>query len=269
MWSARGSSCGGRPEFDARAGGRTWGAMRDRIRAHRGDARPGAAAVGVMMDIIRVLIADDHPPLREGLRALLQSAPDLEGVGEAATGEEAITLSALLQPDVILMDIKMPGVNGIEATRRILHTSPHISILMLTMFEDDDSVFAALRAGARGYLLKGALKAEILRAIRGVSSGEAIFGPAIAKRLMQYFAGLPSAAGLPPAAQPPQVFPELTEREHEILGLIAQHHTNPEIAERLGLSPKTVRNHVSNIFTKLQVADRAQAIIRAREAGLG
>ncbi len=215
------------------------------------------------MDAIRVLIADDHPPLREGLRALLQSVPDLEGVGEAATGEEAIVLAASLQPDVILMDIKMPGVNGIEATRRILHTSPHISILMLTMFEDDDSVFAALRAGARGYLLKGALKAEILRAIRGVSSGEAIFGPAIAKRLMQYFAGLQ----LP--SQPPQAFPELTEREHEILGLIAQHYTNPEIAERLGLSPKTVRNHVSNIFTKLQVVDRAQAIIRAREAGLG
>jgi DNA-binding NarL/FixJ family response regulator len=216
-----------------------------------------------MMDAIRVLIADDHPPLREGLHALLQSVPDLEVVGEAATGEEAITLAASLQPDVILMDIKMPGVNGIEATRRILHTSPHISILMLTMFEDDDSVFAALRAGARGYLLKGALKAEILRAIRGVSSGEAIFGPAIAKRLMQYF------AGLRPTAQPPQAFPELTEREREILDLIAQHYTNPEIAERLGLTPKTVRNHVSNIFTKLQVVDRAQAIIRAREAGLG
>jgi DNA-binding NarL/FixJ family response regulator len=216
-----------------------------------------------MMDTTRVLIADDHPPLREGLRTLLQSVPDLEVVGEAATGEEAISLAANLQPDVILMDIKMPEVNGIEATRRILHTSPHISILMLTMFEDDDSVFAALRAGARGYLLKGALRAEILRAIRGVSSGEAIFGPAIAKRLIHYFATLQATR------HAPQAFPELTEREHEILRLIAQHDTNPEIAERLGLSPKTVRNHVSNIFTKLQVVDRAQAIIRAREAGLG
>ena len=209
------------------------------------------------MEAIRVLIADDHAPFREGLRALLLAAPDCEVVGEAATGDDAIGLAAQLQPDVILMDINMPGLNGIEATRRILHTSPHISILVLTMFDDDDSVFAALRAGARGYLLKGALKAEILRAIRGVSSGEAIFGPAIAKRLMSFFAGLQPAA-------PPQLFPELTEREREVLALIAQHRTNPEIAERLSLSQKTVRNHVSNIFSKLHVVDRAQAIIRAR-----
>lgn len=156
----------------------------------------------------------------------------------------------------------MPDLNGIEATRRIVNTSPHISILILTMFEDDDSVFAALRAGAQGYLLKGALKAELLRAIRGASNGEAIFGPSIAKRMMQYFA-------TPRPATPSQLFPELTEREVEILKLIAQHITNPEIANRLTLSQKTVRNHVSNIFAKLQVADRAQAIIRAREAGLG
>jgi DNA-binding NarL/FixJ family response regulator len=213
------------------------------------------------MDMIRILIADDHPPFREGLQALLLSAPDCEVVGEAGTGDEALELAATLQPDVILMDINMPGVNGIEATRRILRTSPHISILVLTMFDDDDSVFAALRAGARGYLLKGALKTEILRAIRGVGSGEAIFGPAIARRLMSYFAGLKPAV-------PAQAFPELTDREREILALIAQHLTNPEIAERLTLSQKTVRNHVSNIFSKLQVADRAQAIIRAREAGL-
>ena len=214
------------------------------------------------MDPIGILIADDNVAFREGLRALLQSAPDMEVVGEAATGDEAISLAATLQPDVILMDVKMPGLNGIEATRRILHTSPHISILVVTMFEDDDLVFAALRAGARGYLLKGALKAEMLRAIRGVSNGEAIFGPAIARRLMQYFAR-------PRPAAPPQAFPELTERELEILTLLAGHHTNPEIAQRLRLSQKTVRNHVSNIFSKLQVADRAQAIIRAREAGLG
>jgi DNA-binding NarL/FixJ family response regulator len=210
---------------------------------------------------IRVLIADDHPHFRDGLRALLLSAPDLEVVGEAGDGDKAISLATGLQPDVILMDLNMPGMSGIEATRRILHTSPHISILVISMFEDDDSVFAALQAGARGYLLKGALKAEILRAIRAVTSGEAIFGPAIAKRLMNYFAN--------PRLSAPDVFPELTEREHEILALIAQHQTNPEIAKRLYLSPKTVRNHVSNILTKLQMADRAQAIIRAREAGLG
>ena len=214
------------------------------------------------MDKIRILIADDSAPFRDGLRGLLQSIDDVEVVGEATTGDEAIRLARDLQPDVILMDIQMPGVNGIETTRQIVHTSPHISILMLTMFEDDDSVFAALRAGARGYLLKGALKAEILRAIRSVNSGEAIFGPAIAKRLMQFF-----AAPLSPA--PPRVFPELTEREREILGLMAQGDSNTEIADRLVLSPKTVRNHISIIFSKLQVADRAQSIIRARDAGLG
>ena len=214
------------------------------------------------MEPIRILIADDHPHFRDGLRALLVSASDLEVVGEAADGEEAISLDADLQPDVILMDLGMPGVGGIETTRRILRTSPHIAILVISMFEDEDSVFAALQAGARGYLLKGALKAEILRSIRAVASGEAIFGPAVARRLMQYFSN-------PHPAGPPDAFPELTEREHEILELIARHETNPEIAKRLYLSPKTVRNHVSNIFTKLQVADRAQAIIRAREAGLG
>jgi len=210
----------------------------------------------------RILIADDHPHFRDGLRALLLSAPDVEVVGEARDGEETIALAAGLQPDVILMDLNMPGTGGIEATRRILHTSPHISVLVISMYEDDDSVFAALKAGARGYLLKGALKAEILRAIRSVTSGEAIFGPAIARRLMQYFSA-------PRPDTLAETFPELTDREREILDLIARHETNPEIARRLHLSQKTVRNHVSNIFTKLQVADRAQAIIRAREAGLG
>ena len=209
------------------------------------------------MKLDSIVIADDHAPFRAGVRAMLQTVPDIEVVGEAATGEEVIALAASLQPDVILMDLQMPAVNGIEATRRIVLTSPHIGVLVLTMFEDDDSVFAALRAGARGYLLKGALKVEILRAIRGVSSGEAIFGSAIAKRLMQYFAS-------PRSNAPPQTFPELTEREREILTLIAHHLTNPEIAERLSLSLKTVRNHVSNIFNKLHVTDRAQAIIRVR-----
>ncbi len=214
------------------------------------------------MDPIRVLIADDHPLFRDGLRALLTSTADAEVAGEAATGDEAIAQAAALQPDVILMDIQMPGVNGIEATRHILHISPHVAVLVLTMFEDDNSVFAAMQAGARGYLLKGAGQDEILRAIRAVASGEAIFSPAIARRLIDYFSA-------PRPDLPPQVFPELTDREREILSLIARGDNNTEIAQRLVLSPKTVRNHVSNIFSKLQVADRAQAIVRAREAGLG
>lgn len=213
------------------------------------------------MEKTTLLIADDHADFRDGLRALLESVANLEVVGEAATGEEAVTMATRLQPDVILMDINMPGLNGIEATRRILHTSPHISILMLTMFEDDDSVFAAVRAGARGYILKGALKAEILRSIEVVRNGEAIFGPAIARKLIHFFATPRPAAS--------QIFPELTDREREILALMTQHLTNPEIAERLAISQKTVRNQVSNILSKLQVVDRAQAIIRAREAGLG
>lgn len=212
--------------------------------------------------MIRVVIADDHAHFREGLQALLRSAPDIEMVGEAESGNDVVNLAARLQPDVILMDLKMPVLNGIEATRQIVHTSPHIAILVISMFEDDDSVFAALQAGARGYLLKGALKAEILRAIRSVSRGEAIFGPAIATRLMRYFSTVKPAA-------PPDLFPELTEREGEILALIARHFSNPDIARQLSLSPKTVRNHVSNIFSKLQVADRAEAIMRARQSGLG
>ena len=207
---------------------------------------------------MRILIADDNPEFREGLRGLLAGAPDTAVVGEAATGDQAIALAARLQPDVVLMDLKMPGLNGIEATRRIVGASPHIGVLVVTMFEDDDSVFAAMRAGARGYLLKGALKAETLRAIRAVASGEAIFSPAIARRLMSFFAR-PTAPALP----------ELTDREREVLTLIAQGRSNQQIAEQLYLSLKTVRNHVSNIFGKLQVVDRAQAVLRAREAGLG
>lgn len=213
------------------------------------------------MDRIRILIADDHPVFRYGLRALLSAEPTTEVLAEATTGEEAIEKARTLQPDVILMDLNMPGVNGIEATRRIFTEIPHISILVLTMFDDDDSVFAAMQAGARGYLLKGAEGEETVRAIHVVSGGEAIFSPAIAQRLMQYF-----GASRPTA--PPQLFPDLTEREREILTLIAQGYTNPAIAEKLVLSPKTVRNHVSNIFSKLQVAGRAEAIIRARDAGL-
>ena len=215
------------------------------------------------MERLRVLIADDHPLFRHGLAALLAAEPDFEVVGEATTGDEAIALAGSLQPDLVLMDIRMPGVNGIEATRRILQTSAQIRILVVTMFEDDASVFTAMRAGARGYLLKDAQKADLLRAIRAVGNGEAIFSPAIATRLMDFFAqGAAAPAAASPAHGAPAVaFPELTEREREILNLIAQGHNNTEIATKLVLSPNTVRNYVSSIFSKLQVEDRTQAVI--------
>lgn len=213
------------------------------------------------MASLRVLIADDHPLFRKGMRALLSSNSEFEVVGEAATGAEAAALAESLQPDLILMDLQMPRDNGVAATREILHTSPHIRILVVTLFEDDDSVFMALRAGARGYVLKDADEGEMVRAIRAVGSGEAIFSPAVASRVLAFFAA-------PRPATPPQAFPTLTEREREILGLIAKGQPNAAIANELGLSTKTVANYVSNIFGKLQVADRAQAIIRARDAGL-
>lgn len=214
------------------------------------------------MEKKRVLIADDHPLFRHGIRGLLVATPDFEVIGEATSGDEAITLADELVPDVILMDIHMPGVNGIEATRRILHDHPQIRVLMVTMFEDDASVFTAMRAGAHGYILKDAQKEDLLRAIRAVGSGEAIFSPAIASRMIAFFNSVRPTA-------PAQVFPELTEREREILDLIAQGLNNNQVATRLVLSSSTVRNYVSSIFSKLQVADRAQAIIKARDAGLG
>jgi DNA-binding NarL/FixJ family response regulator len=211
---------------------------------------------------IRVLIADDHGIVREGLRAVIGSEPDMEVVGEAATGKEVLERATELRPDVILMDIQMPQINGIEATRRILGTNPGVGVVVLTMFEDDDSVFSAMRAGARGYVIKGAPPSQILKVLRAVAGGEAYFGPEIARRLMDFFSA-------PKPTSPVEAFPELTSREREILDLIAQGHSNAKIAGRLFLSPKTVGNHISHIFTKLQVADRAHAIIRAREAGLG
>jgi DNA-binding NarL/FixJ family response regulator len=211
---------------------------------------------------IRILIADDHGVVREGLRAVLGSEIDMEVVSEAATGKEVVERAAELRPDVILMDIQMPELNGIEATRRILEANPEVGVVVLTMFEDDDSVFSVMRAGARGYVLKGAPPSEILKVVRAVAAGEAHFGPEIARRLMSFFSE-------PSPATAQDIFPELSAREVEILDLIAQGHTNAKIAARLYLSPKTVGNHISHIFTKLQVADRAHAIIRAREAGLG
>ena len=210
------------------------------------------------MTPMRVLIADDHLFYREGLRVMLGAVPEIQLVGEATTGDEAIERALALQPDVVLMDLKMPGASGIEATRRIVRESSRIGVLVLTMF-DDDSVFAAMRAGARGYLLKDARLEDVVRAIDAVGRGEAIFSPSIAGRLLAYFANNRPVR---------TAFPELTEREHEILGLIAHGRTNEQIAEQLVVSIKTVRNHVSTIFSKLQVADRAQAVVRAREAGL-
>jgi DNA-binding NarL/FixJ family response regulator len=211
-------------------------------------------------DTLRLLVADDHPLFRKGLRTLLGSVSDFTLVGEAETGEAAVEQSLVLQPDVVLMDLQMPGGSGIDAIREIVATSPTTKILVVTLFEDDDSVFAALRAGARGYVLKDTDKDDMIRAIRAVANGEAIFSAAVAKRVLAYFAA--------PRREAPQLFPTLTEREREILRLLAQGKSNPGIAAELFLSPKTVANHLSNIFGKLQVADRAEAIIRARDAGL-
>ena len=213
------------------------------------------------MNTLRVLIADDHPLFRHGMRTLLNATPDIEVVGEATTGNEAVELVESLRPELVLMDIKMPGLNGIEATRRILAIAPEVRILVVTMFEDDASVFTAMRAGARGYVLKDTDKDDMLRAIHGVGRGGAIFSPAIATRVLDFFGSAPMV--------PHAAFPDLTPREREILQLLAQSASNAEIADRLYLSSKTVSNYVSAILGKLQVADRAQVILRAREAGLG
>jgi DNA-binding NarL/FixJ family response regulator len=215
-----------------------------------------------MDNTVRVLIADDHPLFREGMRGRLDRVADIAVVGEATSGDEAVELANKLKPHVVLMDIKMRGLNGIEATREILRANPRVGVLMLTMFEDDDSVFAAMRAGAKGYLLKDSGGEGVVYAIRAVTSGEAVFGPGVAERIIGFFS-------VPRSAAPQRAFPELTEREEEVLSLVAQGKSNQEIARQLFVSLKTVRNHVSNILLKLQVADRAQAVIRARDAGIG
>ena len=211
---------------------------------------------------IRVVIADDHASFRSGLRALLDTAGDMAVVGEAASGDEAVAITGRLQPDVVLMDLTMPGGDGIAATERIVDGSPHVAVVVLTMDGGDEPVVRALRAGARGYVLKGAQRPELLRAVRAAAAGDAIFGPDVARRLSSYVA--------PPSIPvTPRPFPDLTDRELEILDLVAQGRANAEISSVLVLSPKTVRNHVSNVFSKLGARDRAEAIVRAREAGLG
>jgi DNA-binding NarL/FixJ family response regulator len=214
------------------------------------------------VDPVRLFVVDDHTLFRDGLRALFNSIEDIEVVGEAASGEQAVEQVSRLEPDIVLMDIQIPGLNGIEATRQIVAGQPEIGVIVVTMLEDNDSLFAAMRAGARGYVLKGADQDEMLRAIRSVASGEALFGAAIAARLVSFFHDVNQ-----PTAQ--AAFPDLTDREREVLDLIARGRTNAEIAQALVISPKTVSNHCSNIFSKLQVADRTQALLRAREAGLG
>ncbi len=210
----------------------------------------------------RVLIADDHPLVRQGLRAVLDATDDLEVVGEAADGPEAVTLALEQNPDVVLLDLQMPGLHGIEAMRQILARRPSTAVLVLTMFEEDDTVFAAVGAGAAGYLLKGADGVDIVSAVRSVAAGHAVFGPNLAHRLRTWF-----AAPLAVARDVP--FPELSEREREILDQLAAGRTNAEIGQRLNLSTKTVANNVSRILNKLQLTQRSQAIVQARDAGLG
>ncbi len=227
-----------------------------------------SAQGGATGEQTRVLLADDHKLFREGVASLLERAEDIELVGEASTGEEAVHLAEALLVDVVLMDLKMPGMGGIEATRAIVGRNPHTGVIVVTMFEDDESVFAALKAGARGYVLKDADRGMLLRAVRAVARGEVLLGAPIARRVLEQFSG-PSPVPAPPRPErPAPLFDELTPRELEVLRLIAQGLKNREISAKLVISEKTVGNHSSNIFTKLQVNDRSQAIVRALRGGL-
>jgi DNA-binding NarL/FixJ family response regulator len=211
---------------------------------------------------VRVVVVDDHPLFVDGLRRLLASVPDLELAAVASTGIEALTVVEQARPDIVLMDLQLPELSGIEAIRRIVDSTPDVAVLVLSMLDDDDSVFAALRAGARGYLVKGAQPDEVVHAVRATANGEAVFGASLATRILSYFTDLQPRARTAP-------FPELSDREREVLALLAGGNSNAAIAKRLFLSPKTVRNHVSNIISKLRVADRTAAVIRARDSGLG
>jgi DNA-binding NarL/FixJ family response regulator len=213
---------------------------------------------------VRVLVVDDHPVVRGGLSALLRTIDGIDVVGEAADGAQAIADAARLRPDVVLMDVRMPGIDGVEATRRIREAQPDTKVLVLTMFDDDATVFTAMQAGAGGYLLKDAEQHDIVRAVRAVAGGEVIFGPGVAGHVLRFFA---SPSGHAPS--PPNAFPELTDRERDILELLAQGRRTGAIAQTLFLSPKTVSNHLTSIFAKLQVVGRSEAIVRAREGGFG
>jgi DNA-binding NarL/FixJ family response regulator len=212
------------------------------------------------MTPVRVVLADDHPVVRDGLAALLGSVPEVDVVGTAADGRDAVRAVVTHRPDVLVLDIQMPELDGVGVARELQRAAPEVAVLVLTMFDDDDSVFAALRAGASGYVLKGAQQDEIVRAIRAVAAGDAIFGPGIARRVLTQLGGSPAAA---------EPFPELTARERAVRELLAGGLTTAAIGARLGLAPKTVTNHASAVFAKLHVEGRAQAVERARRAGLG
>ena len=214
---------------------------------------------------IRVIIADDHPVYRDGLSRLLSEIGGFDVVGLAADGNEAVDLASALAPDVVVMDVRMPNLDGIEATRRITTASPTTGVVVLSMFEEDELVFAAVRAGARGYLLKDADDDQIAATLRGIARGEAIFGPTTARRLLEMLGRVPEGKN----PEPPQLFSQLSQREREVLELLARGMRNTAIAAELFLSERTVRNYVSNIFTKLQVDDRAQAVAAARDVGIG